>query len=103
MVKRKKHRGGFRKISLERVLTYVIITALLILIWSVVSAIVKALAFIYLIYRLVKAALEGFSNPFSVAHLFASIILVVLSFIVSSRAFLILIIILMWINAFLDD
>lgn len=103
MAKKNNQRIWFKKIPLEKILVYTAITILLIVVWSAVAVIVKALAFVYFIYRLVKASLEVFSNPISVAHLFISIILVVLAFIVSSKAFLILIIILMWITAFLDD
>ena len=102
MAKRKRT-IGFKRITIQRILVYIIATILIIFIWSAVSIIAKVLAFIYFIYRLVNASLEGFSNIISVAHLFISLILVIIAFIVSTKAFLILIIILMWTNAFLGD
>ncbi len=99
----KKRRIGFKKIPLERILAYIIVTLFLIFIWSAVAVILKVLTFIYFIYRLINATFDGFSNTLSVAHLFISLILVALAFIISTKAFLVLIIILMWINAFLDD
>lgn len=101
MVRKKKLK--FKKLSLQKILIYALVTVILIVIWSALAVIVKALAVVYLGYRAINLALEGFSDNIATAHLIIAIILVALAFIVSSTAFLVLVIILMWLNAFLDD
>tara|TARA_Y100000310_G_C20378039_1_gene666695 strand:- start:36 stop:341 length:306 start_codon:yes stop_codon:yes gene_type:complete len=101
MVRRKKL--AFKKLPLQKILIYLGVTALLIVIWAALAVIIKAVAVVYLLYRFIKGIFGGFKDPFDIIHLFLAIILVALAFIISSTAFLVILIIVIWLSAFLDD
>jgi hypothetical protein len=87
----------------RKALIYLVVTVLFLILWPLISAIIKWLAIAYVIYRVVMLALRGFTCPKCWMHLVLALIILLLSFIISSGIFMVIVVLLIWMDFFLGE
>jgi hypothetical protein len=88
----------FNGFTLNKVIIYAILTALLILLWNILGVFIIILAGIYMITMFIKLAAGGFSCVHCYAKFFASLAIFVFSFGALNQGSVLIPIVLLWLD-----
>ncbi|MAF50922.1 MAG: hypothetical protein CMH64_02420 [Nanoarchaeota archaeon] len=92
-----------KKLLGKKFLIYILITVIAIVVWATLFNLIKWLAVIYFAFRFVKLALRGFSCPTCWFHTIIAALVVILTYIVSSKLFIVFFVIFIWADFFFGE